>query len=234
MDTGIRATILDRIYRLHDRVLAGMPLACSRRCSVCCTGNVILTTLEGEKIMAHLRKTGQEGLLERLQAAPDRQRFMPRITTNQLAALCLQGAAIPEETVDPGWGPCVFLENKECPIYPARPFGCRCMVSSVRCRAGGAAQLDPFLAAVNDLFMQYIEHLDAQGHTGNLRDVLSFLSSGEGQGRTASAARLRGAGLIQNQPIPALMIPPELRDRLAPIRQAIVNCADLSEGKKRA
>jgi hypothetical protein len=107
------------------------------------------------------------------------------------------------------------------------------MVSSVRCRPGGAAHLDPFLTAVNDLFVQYIEHLDAQGHTGNLRDVLSFLSSGEGLGSAASGARLRGAGLIQNQPIPALMIPPELRDRLAPIRQAIVNCADLSEEKKR-
>jgi hypothetical protein len=39
--------------------------------------------------------------------------------------------------------------------------------------------LIPFVITVNNLFLQYIEHIDFHGCSGNLSDVLLFLKSKE-------------------------------------------------------
>jgi len=225
MDMKNKTAILDRIYRVYDEVLSGERLACQKHCSVCCTVNVTLTSLEGARVIDHLYETRQLHLLDRLSGIAGRRRFTPRVTVNGLAALCIRGGEIPEEEIDPGWGACPFLTNDECPVYPVRPFGCRGMVSEIRCRQGGSARLDPFILTVNDVFMQYIEHVDAEGGTGNLADMLRFLSSGARWKRGLKKERLVNAGLIANRPIPALMIPPEYREKLSPIQKAIVACA---------
>jgi len=225
MEIKKKLIILNRIYTVYDEVLSGAQLACKKRCSVCCTVNVTLTSLEGTRIIDYLNETGQSHQLDRLVEASDRRRFVPKMTINKLAALCIQGEEIPEEEIDPGWGACPFLTDDVCPVYPVRPFGCRCMVSEVRCRQGGSARLDPFILAANDVFMQYIEHIDAEGGTGNLTDILRLLSSGDIWRRGLKKDRLFNIGLISNRPIPALMIPPEHREKLLPIQKAIAACA---------
>jgi Fe-S-cluster containining protein len=225
MEIKKKLLILDRIYKVYDEILSRARLACRKHCSVCCTVNVALTSLEGARMIDYLNETGKSHLLDRLAVVSGRRRFVPRVTINELAALCIRGEEIPEEEIDPGWGVCPFLTNDECPVYPVRPFGCRGMVSEVRCRQGGSARVDPFILTVNDVFMQYIENVDAEGGTGNLTDMLQFLSSGERWKRGLKKDRLVNTGLISNRPIPALMIPPEYREKLLPIQKAIVACA---------
>jgi hypothetical protein len=79
-----------------------------------------------------------------------------------------------------------------------------------------------FVLTVNTVFLQTIEHLDATGCTGNLADVLLCLLPDENQqayreGRLSCSA----TGLTGNHPLTVLMVPPEHRDRLQPILQAL-------------
>jgi len=43
------------------------------------------------------------------------------------------------------------------------------------CQYGGEAEMEPFLITVNLAIYQIIEHLDKEGVSGNLLDVLSEL-----------------------------------------------------------
>jgi hypothetical protein len=89
------------------------------------------------------------------------------------------------------------------------------MVSTRNCGETGFADMDPFVLAVNDVFLQYLEHIDAKGFTGNFADVMQFLSPDENRQKYA-AGRLDAApsGLVANQPVFVLMIPPEHRERI--------------------
>ena len=80
----------------------------------------------------------------------------------------------------------------------------------------------PFILTVNDVFLQHLEHIDAQGYTGNFADVMKFLASAENRADYAGG-RLGPApdGLIANQPVFVLMIPPEHRERIQPLLEQI-------------
>jgi hypothetical protein len=124
--------------------------------------------------------------------------------------------------MEPDWGVCPFLSNQACPIYPERPFGCRCMVSKVPCDKTGYADIDEFVLTVNNLFLQFIEHIDTPGMTGNLVDVFRFFESADNQIAYGSA-EIPGnpENLIFNSPIPIIMIPPRHRKRIHPILKAL-------------
>jgi len=49
------------------------------------------------------------------------------------------------------------------------------MSSMEVCQYGGEAEMEPFLITVNLAIYQIIEHLDKEGVSGNLLDVLSEL-----------------------------------------------------------
>ena len=82
--------------------------------------------------------------------------------------------------------------------------------------------MDPFILTVNDVFLQYLEHIDAQGYTGNFADVMKFLASDENR-QEYVAGRLGAPpeDLVANQPVFVLMIPPEHRERVQPLMNQI-------------
>jgi len=160
--------------------------------------------------------------MQQVSGAVEHRHFKPRITTNQMARRCMTGQDIPEEFIDPAWGSCPLLSQKECPIYPIRPFGCRCMMSKTICAETGYADIDAFTLTVANLFNQFIEHLDQDGMTGNLVDVLLFLDDKKNLSAYQSdKMKTTAKGLIPNSPIPVLMIPPEHRELVEPLLIAL-------------
>ena len=222
MDLNTKLTILDRLDEIYDHFTDQFDLACEKYCAHCCTANVTMTTLEGYRIFAHLEKTGETRLLEIIarQSRPDR--FVPQISINRLADICARDGDLPEEHPNPDSGLCPVLEDNACPLYSVRPFACRCMVSAVNCGKTGYADMDPFILTVNDVFLQHLEHIDAQGYTGNFSDVVQFLTSADNRSNYA-AGRIgpAPAGLVANQPVFVLMIPPEHRQRIQPLLKEI-------------
>jgi hypothetical protein len=222
MDLDLRLDLLDQLYAIYGEFIRQRPLACSKGCSQCCTCNLTVTTLEAEYLRRRLAPEQHGEVIRRLVAMADRPRYRPAVTLNRLADICAKGGDPPEEANDPHWGACPLLSDDLCPLYDLRPFGCRCMVSRHDCRKTGYAEIDPLVLTVNDLFLQHIEHIDAKGYSGNFSDILRFLHKPE-----AAASYRQGQlgappeGLLANQPLFTLMIPPEHREAVAPVFKAI-------------
>ena len=218
MDLNTKLTVLERLGAIYDQFLSQFDLACKKHCAHCCTANVTMTTLEGFRIYNHLEKNGQLQYLKTVDQKARPRRFIPQVSINRMADICARDAELPVERMDPDAGACLLLENEACPLYAARPYGCRCMVSANNCGVSGAADMDPFILTVNDVFLQHLEHIDAQGYTGNVADVMQFLASEEN--RSGYARGTLGpppAGLVANQPMFVLMVPPEHRERIQPL-----------------
>jgi len=214
---------LNRIYEIYEKVASTLETACKKYCADCCTCNVTLTTLEAYQIITWLKEHREWDVIHQLDAWGGRLRFQPSITTNRLAELCMRGEEIPQEESDPSWGHCPFLMENACRIYPIRPFGCRCLLSNQKCEETRCAQVPPFVLTVNTVFLQVIEHLDHNGFSGNLTDLVRWLAvtanchSYQTGGLTSAAQ-----GLVANRPLPCLMIPEEhrmkMRDLLAELQ----------------
>jgi hypothetical protein len=209
---------LDRIYAVYDGFCATLNVACKKHCAHCCTSNVTLTTLEGYKIVDHLVTAGKLDIIDGLKHMAATARYRPQISTNRLAELYAAEAKVPEEEMPNEWEECSLLAEDLCSIYDQRPFGCRCFVSRQNCAETGYADIDEFTASVNTVFLQTIEHLDADGCSGNLIDVLQVLAS-EDNRRAYAKDRLRCEtnGLIVNWSLKVLMIPPEHRTKMEPL-----------------
>jgi len=222
MGAAEKMAVLDHIYRVYKGFIAEYETACQKGCDRCCTRNVTLTTLEAHAVAVHLVDEGKIDFFEKFREAIDLPRFIPRLTTNALAEICLRGEDPPEELSDPNWGVCPFLEDGVCPVYAVRPYGCRCMVSAFRCDEAGFAEMDPLIVTVNNVVLQYLEHVDRDGYSGNLTDLLLFFSSGENRRRYRESVLGRPPeGLIRNRPIPALMVPPRHREKILPFINAL-------------
>ena len=233
MNIERRCRLLQEIYRRYDEFIAPYDLACRKGCAPCCTCNVTLTTLEGLLILRQLDQFGPPGWIVRLLAAQSKPRYQPGTTINQLAELCARDESVPEEFADPQDGPCFLLSDATCPLYAVRPLGCRAMVSKSDCKADGSADMPEFVLTVNNLFSQYIESIDVQGLSGNLVDVLLFLSDPrQRQSYEAGQALDRPPALLANRPAPVLMVPPEHRQRIEPwlkvIQQAVRSAFNVS------
>jgi len=212
--------VLDQLYKIYDQFSDSLDIACKKFCADCCTCNVTLTTLEAHKIMSSLSIEGRHAMNTLLKQNIKKKRFLPKITINQLADICLAGGDPPEEDIDPEWGPCLLLKNDECPAYSHRPFGCRCMVSKQRCKDIGMAEIDEFTLTVNNVFLQYIEHIDQNGRSGNFLDVMIHVLSNDLYGQDAGS-EIRQSVLIKNSPLRALLIPPEHQKKIEPILAAL-------------
>ncbi len=222
MELRTKLTVYDRMMEIYDQFTAEFDLACEKYCAHCCTANMTMTTLEGYRIVSHLSQTDNTNCLMNLHKNAPADRFVPEVSINRMADICARGGDPPEEQMNPDAGSCPILTEGACPFYGVRPFGCRCMVSAQNCGKTGFADMDPFILTVNDVFMQHIEHIDAKGYTGNFVDVLSFLESEENRNAYIDG-RLPAppAGLVANQPVFVLMIPPEHRERIQPLLKKI-------------
>lgn len=208
---------LDRIYQAYQDFISGPELACKPGCSACCTRNVTMTTLEGHYLLSQLKMEEKQELLARIKIMEQGKRFQPRITINDLAERCMRGEDIPDEDKDDRAGPCSILEDDLCYIYRARPFHCRCMVSADDCGVSGCASMDDFILTVNNMFLQLIEHVDFNGYTGNLVDILLYLEE-KLEEKNENSMESGGPGqLIPNRPARILMIPPEHRKKIDPL-----------------
>jgi hypothetical protein len=223
MNLSSKLAVLDRIYAIYDDFVASLDLACRRHCAHCCTTGVTLTTVEGYKIVNKLEADGNMQWIEKIEQASKQPHFQLKITTNQLADMCAEGMGPPAEE-NTGWDTCPLLTDDLCPLYTARPFGCRCLVSRHDCGKKGYAEVDDFVLSVNTLFLQTIEHLDAGGCSGNLLDLLGVMAVKENR-QTYAEGKLKclSAGLLGNQPLKVLMIPPEHRTKMEPILQSLRN-----------
>jgi len=222
MDLNSKLAVLDQIYRVYDEFVANLHIACKKYCAGCCTCNVTMTTLEGYCIAKHMISYGKSSLFENIAKAIPARRFQPQTTTNRLADLCATGEDPPVEGNERLNGSCPLMKDNLCPIYQVRPFGCRCFVSKHDCRDKGYAEIDPFILSVNNLFLQFIEHVDSQGFSGNLIDVLKLMASKINRHNyKRNTLNNSDIGLIPNLKITVLMIPPEHRVKIKPILNAL-------------
>ena len=218
MDLNSKLVILDRIYGVYDEFAANLNLACKKYCAECCTHNVIMTTLEGYLMARHIILYGQSSLFENIEKSTPKRRFQPQTTTNRLADICIKGKDPPKKENDYLRGSCPLLKDNQCPIYRARPFGCRCFVSKHDCREKGYAEVDSLVLTVNNLFLQFIENVDFQGFSGNLIDILTFMASKKNRHNyKMNTLENPDADIIPNLKIKVLMIPPEHRIKIKPI-----------------
>ena len=223
MDLNNKLAALDQIYQIYDNFVCGLDLACRKHCAHCCTTGVTLTTIEGYKTFKKMESEGDAHWTEKNEQASKKPHFQLKITTNQLANMYAKGIEPPVEE-NTGWDTCPFLTGDLCPLYTARPFGCRCLVSRHDCGKEGYAEIDDFVLSANTLFLQTIEHMDADGCSGNLLDMLGVMALKENrQAYAEGKLKCLSAGLIANQPLKVLMIPPEHRSRMEPILKSLRN-----------
>jgi len=230
---------LTDIYELYDRIIGSTALACGPGCAGCCTCNVTLTSLEARMMTDRLPSPRREIVHAAIPHRFPAKRYIPKMSTNRFARLCMEDADLPEEKNDPAWGQCPLLENDLCTAYDVRPFGCRAMVSETHCRDTGSAQMPSWVLTVNNVFLQAIEHLDQDGYSGNLSDMIPLiLSDNELTHHDMQDHDLKNKELfVKNEPIKYLMIPPEHRERMAPIvrnlSDLINNGPDTGHGNRR-
>ncbi len=218
MEIERKLSALEAVYAVYDEFLQTQPSACGMRCTDCCTTRVTLTTLEAYRIWTEQGDSASATLGDAARAAGAVPCVRPALTVNAVAALCAAGGDPSAEESGPMTDACPLLRQGLCAIYALRPFHCRCFVSRTRCGEAGAADVTEFLVAVNTVFLQTIEHLDADGCSGSLLDLLKIFSAGEKRAAYAAGVlHCSGNGLIANTPLTVLMVPPEHRARIEPI-----------------
>ncbi len=221
-DIDKKTEAYNHICKVYDEYLASLDTACRPGCATCCTINVTMTSLEGYLIVDRLERTGRMNVLDGLDQHVSGPRFVPQFTFNRLTEMMLNQEPVPEEIIDPAWGRCPFTDKDQCPIYEVRPFACRCLVSQEQCRPGEAALMSPLTLAVNHIMLQYIEHVDAGGVTGNLIDVLIYMRSTENRRRyldgRVSADPHR---FVPNLPVRRLVVEPEYKDVVTSLLAAL-------------
>ena len=222
MNLERKLQLLDRVYEFYGRLARNFEYACRKGCAWCCTQNVTVTTLEAYRIISALNEDARARLVTSLNDARHHPRFSPALTINRIAEICRQGLDVPGEAVQPPASACPLLREQVCPLYDLRPFGCRCFISETECRQEGCADVNDYVLSVNTLFLQIIEHIDHDGCSGNLADVLFGLLSRDGRneyehGRLNCVSKEWTA----NHPMTVLMVPPEHRQRMQPVIESL-------------
>lgn len=213
---------LKKIYALYDDAIDHTEVVCRKKCSSCCTCNVTLTSLEAECLVAALPRQEKKTLQARIDRCFPEKRYIPKMTTNRFARLCMEGKEVPEEENDPSWGKCPLLADDLCTVYEVRPFGCRALISRVHCDKKGYAQVPPLVLTFNTLFSQIIEQMDAGGVSGNLSDMLPlFLSDNTFMECPDHAGMPDDSRVVSNEKIPVLMIPPGHREQVRPVLEKL-------------
>ena len=191
--------ILQAVYAAYDELMAGSRFACRPGCATCCSVNVVVTSLEAD----YLRQApawSDARLVRAVEEAARRPRYIPAASTNLVAACCLAGREPPPDPSPHRPGSCPLLDGRGlCRVYDHRPFACRSMGSRTVCAEGGEAVMAPLHFTFNLALCQVIEHLDPDGRTGNLLDMLTC----------TEVAPSFPPLLVANRPLPGFLVPPE-------------------------
>ncbi len=223
MNLNSKLLALDKVYNVYNDFASGINTFCKKYCSLCCTRDVIMTSIEGYKIIQHIISEDKTHLFEKIKSSAELKRLQPGITINGLAELCKDNDNdnLAEEIKTP-MGQCPLLINDECSVYQDRPFACRCFNSINNCAENESATIDDFVLTVNNIFLQVIEHIDQGGFTGNLTDILLFLEPQQNCENLLSGKLIDlPTCLINNHSLKILMIPPEHKNQAQPILKAL-------------
>lgn len=221
---NIRLTILDKIFGLYDEIIKKYSFSCQKGCSSCCTRNVTVTSLESFLLSDYILADRCQDFSDALKKSASLPRFIPKTTANGFVSIIMSGEEEPEEFIDPSWKPCPFLGSSGvCGIYDARPFHCRCMHSEQVCEDGGYSVLPPFIVTLNNVFLQYIEHLDKNGFISNLTDAALWMLNPVNRQSYAEDHDLNGlpADFVRCMAMPFLMVPPEHQEQIRPVLTAL-------------
>jgi Fe-S-cluster containining protein len=231
----MKEKILLAIYDAFAKWSEKIPQVCAKGCSTCCTSNVMITALEGERILRFIQQEDQEQWFTgRLQLSNP---VIPlTMTINEYADSCLRGLEVPDPSNPGNSEPCLFLEKNCCGIYPVRPFGCRCFASEQPCASAATAVLPDVYVAASTALMQIIEHLGQNEYWGNMVDVLLALCDISVYGKIADllpdktaiiTARLRTR---RARPLPGFLLFEEERKAITPLLDTIFTAQ--IEGKR--
>ena len=221
MKETIYLTIIDHFKNWA----AGVDYACVKGCSPCCTQNVTITALEGERILNFVLTHGMERWLAKKLQEPQRA-DRPRLTTNEFAQACLTGREA-DDGENGTIAPCPFLEDDACRIYPVRPFACRCFISTIRCSALQPARIAAHYLTAATAMMQLIEHLGQKEYWGIMTDVLLALCDISVYRPIAEQlddpARIMQGRLrtLTARPLPGFLFSEEEEERLGPLLRSI-------------
>jgi len=213
----LKIDALQALYSFYDDFTDRINLACGPGCSTCCSVNVSITSLEAAFLRQHPALSDTR-LWERINAAHRRPHFIPSLTTNRIAHHCLHRQEPPEEKGMHAPGACPLLgPSGLCLAYENRPFSCRAMSSIDKCQADGEAVMPPFLMTINLAVYQLIEHLDVEGSSGNMLDMLAD----DGRNR------------IANTPFPGFLITdeekPPFQRFVKPLKNYVVKGGHLAD-----
>ncbi|MFP4446351.1 MAG: hypothetical protein ACLFPD_08910 [Desulfosudaceae bacterium] len=214
----------DHICRVYDEYAGSLALACHRGCAACCTTNVIITSLEAWILAAYLDQAGRADLFDTMEAAAHTYRQQPQQTLNSLAAAYHHqpGETPAAEEESAKRAACPLLSDEECPVYPARPFACRCLVSQSDCRKQGYARVEPLTITVGHVMQQYIEHVDRPGVTGNMLDLVPALRDRQRRDQYAAGeVSFLTGNFLENRPAVMLLAGAEEGPALEPILAAL-------------
>ncbi len=222
----MKKNILQIIYDAFADWTADDQWACRKGCASCCTQNVAITALEGERILEFIQNQKmEEWFIHKLQHNTTPHR--PSYSTNTLARACLNGKELPEEK-QPATDQCPFLENSTCMIYPARPFNCRCFLSQQTCSPERPALVSEQHLAASTALNQLIEHLGQSEYWGNMLDVLPALLDISRYSSIAThlphpATTITGARshTLRGQPLPGFVLGPEDYEHVTPLLEII-------------
>jgi len=225
--------ILKKIYTLFTEWGSDRKIACCKGCAVCCSQNVTITALEGEIILRFIIDNNiEQWFAGKLQE--DKTHHRPKMTTNDFARACLQERDVDFAAI-PGRTPCPFLEDNVCRIYPARPFGCRMMISERTCSADTPALVPNHYLSASSAVAQIIEHLGQKEYWGNMLDVLPALCD-ISEYRTI-ASHLNTTVMMQGRlqtltakPLPGFLFTEAEEKTVSPLLQLIFNTE--VEGKR--
>lgn len=227
--------VLDGIIDTFEKWQTQQPnllSACKKGCSTCCTQNVTITALEGEKILRYILENGKERwFAERL--FHKRSHTPAQYTTNEFAKACLEQRDLEQNPTETS-APCPFLEGQLCSIYPVRPFSCRLFISTTVCDKNKVAQVPDYYLEASTAVSQLLEHLGQKEYWGNMLDVLpalldisEFMKIGAESNQTLIMhARLQTKSA---QPLPSFLLSEENSGKVTHLLESIF-CLEV-EGK---
>lgn len=93
------------------------------------------------------------------------------------------------------------------------------MISKTTCSQNGYAEIDEVTLTMNTVFLQFIEHIDQKGFSGNMIDVLTCLTA-------KPDAISKDCRIIANRPISVLIVPTDQQREMQDIVTSLARLAE--------